>query len=81
MIVRSRRASRQIAQSSSSVRLPHSLQKRTRSFTSRIASASAFASVFDTWRMWKASRCAVRLPMPGSRVSCATRLSTEGLST
>ena len=35
--VRSRRASAQIAQSSSSVRLPHSRQKRTRSFTSSIA--------------------------------------------
>ena len=25
--------------------------------------------------------CAVRVPIPGSRVSCATRLSTAGLST
>ena len=32
-------------------------------------------------RMWKASRCAVRVPIPGRRVSCATRLSTAGLST
>ena len=32
-------------------------------------------------RMWKASRCAVRDPIPGRRVSCATRLSTDGLST
>ena len=37
MSVWSRRASRQIAQRSSSVRLPHSRQKRTRSFTSSIA--------------------------------------------
>ena len=32
------------------------------------------------WRRWNASRCAVRLPIPGRRVSCATRFSTEGLS-
>ena len=31
--------------------------------------------------MWNARRCAVRVPIPGSRVSCATRLSTAGLST
>src|SRR5207248_4282533 len=65
---------------SSSLRLPHSRQKRTRSFTSSIAPASASASSFSVWRRWKASRCAVRLPMPGRRVSCATRFSTEGLS-
>src|SRR5438067_5133428 len=43
-MVWSRRASRQMAHTSSSVRLPHSLQKRTRSFTSSIAVASAGAS-------------------------------------
>src|SRR3954452_2163049 len=80
MSVWSRRASRQIAQTSSSVRFPHSLQKRTRSFTSSIAAASASASSFGRCRMWNASRCAVRVPTPGSRVSCATRLSTAGLS-
>ena len=31
--------------------------------------------------MWNASRCAVREPIPGRRVSCATRFSTEGLNT
>src|SRR5438552_236423 len=79
-MVWSRRASRQISQVSSSVRFPHSRQKRTRSFTSAIAAASAPASSLDTRRRWKASRCAVRWPTPGRRVSCATRLSTEGLN-
>ena len=74
-------ASRQIEQSSSSVRLPHSRQKWTRSFTSTIASASASASSFGTCSRWKASRCAVRCPMLGSRVSCATRFSIAGEST
>src|SRR5262245_10915860 len=78
MTVRSRRESRQISQTSSSVRFPHSRQKRTRSFTSRIASASASASVFDTWSRWNVSRCAVRVPIPGRRVSWATRFSTAG---
>src|SRR5919204_2136053 len=80
-IVWSRRASRQISQVSSSVRFPHSRQKRTRSLTSAIAAASAPASSFGTRRRWNASRCAVRCPTPGRRVSCATRLSTEGLNT
>ena len=71
----------QIPHSSSSVRFPHSRQKRTRSFTSTIAAASASASSFGTRRMWKASRCAVREPTPGRRVSCATRFSTAGLNT
>src|SRR5205814_3575931 len=69
-----------ISQVSSSVRFPHSRQKRTRSFTSAIAAASAPASSLETRRRWKASRCAVRWPTPGRRVSCATRLSTDGLN-
>jgi hypothetical protein len=79
--VRSRLASRQMPHNSSSVRFPHSRQKRTRSFTSTIADARASASSFSVERRWKASRWAVREPIPGSRVSCATRLSTDGLST
>ena len=47
-------------QSSSSVRLPHSRQKRTRSFTSLSAARARSASSFGRWRMWNASRCAVR---------------------
>src|SRR4051812_32478513 len=77
----SRRRSRQMPQSSSSVRLPHSRQNLTRSLTSASAAASARASSFGRCRMWNASRCAVRWPTPGSRVSCATRFSTEGLNT
>ena len=68
-------------QSSSSVRLPHSRQKPMRSFTSRIASASASASSSGTRRRWNASRCAVRVPIPGRRESCAIRFSTAGLNT
>ncbi len=78
---RSRRASRQISQISSSVQFPHSSQKRTRSFASWRAPASASASSVGVRRRWKASRCAVRAPTPGSRVSCATRFSIAGLST
>src|SRR5215213_8891014 len=74
----SRRASRQMEQTSSSVRFPHSRQKRTRSLTSLTAAASASASSRGRCRMWKASRCAVRVPTPGSFVSWATRFSTEG---
>jgi hypothetical protein len=81
IIAWSRRWSVQIPQSSSSVRFPHSRQKRTRSFTSTSAEASASASSFGFWRMWKASRCAVREPIPGRRVSWATRFSTDGLNT
>jgi hypothetical protein len=41
----------------------------TVSLTSRMASASASASSSEVLRMWKASRCAVRCPMPGRRAS------------
>src|SRR5213083_819025 len=80
MMERSRRASEQMVQSSSSVRFPHSRQKPMRSLTSRIASARAKASSFGTRRMWNARRCAVRVPTPGRRDSCAIRLSTSGLN-
>src|SRR5207244_7286540 len=81
MSVWSRRASRQIAHVSSSVRLPHSLQKRTRSLTSLIAVDKASASSVGRWRRWNASLWAVRDPTPGRRESWATRFSTAGLST
>jgi hypothetical protein len=42
------------------------------SLTSRMASASAAASSADARRTWNASRCAVRLPMPGSFASSVT---------
>src|SRR5918911_1523311 len=70
-----------MAQVSSSVRFPHSRQKRTRRLTSSIALASASASSWGRWRRWNARRCAVRVPTPGRRVSCATRLSTAGPNT
>src|SRR6185437_5626810 len=54
---------------------------RTRSFTSSIAADSASASSFGRCSRWNASRCAVRVPTPGRRESCATRFSTAGLST
>ena len=47
---RSRRPSEQKRQSGSSLRLKHSLQKPTRSLTTRIASASASASSGGTRR-------------------------------
>ena len=56
-----------------SARLKHSSQRPTFSFTSRIASASAAASSSGARSRWKASRCAVRWPIPGSRESSATR--------
>src|SRR3954470_23013191 len=77
---RSRRGSLQNVHSVSSVRLKHSVQKPTRSLTTRIASASASASSGGTRSRWNASRCAVRCPTPGSRASCVTSASTAGES-
>src|ERR671937_1865900 len=76
--LRSRRASWQLVHSGPSARLKHSRQLPMRSLTSRIASASASASSCEERRMKKARRWAVRWPTPGSRASCAIRLSTEG---
>src|ERR671937_2843523 len=76
--LRSRRASWQLVHSGPSARLKHSRQLPMRSLTSRMASASASASSCEERRMKKARRCAVRWPTPGSRASCAIRLSTEG---
>jgi len=45
------------------------------------AAASAPASSAGAERRWKARRCAVRVPIPGRRVSCATRFSSAGLNT
>src|SRR5689334_661578 len=49
-----------------------------RSFTSRIASASASASGPGARRRWNARRCAVRRPTPGRRASSCTSRSAEG---
>jgi len=50
-------------------RLKQTSQCPTVALTSRIASASPSASSSEALRMWKASRCAVRCPMPGRRAS------------
>ena len=50
-------------------RLKQTSQWPTVALTSRIASASPSASSSETLRMWNASRCAVRCPMPGRRAS------------
>lgn len=71
--VSSRRASEQIEQSSPSERLKQTWQKPIFSLTSVIASASASASAGSRRRMWKASRCAVRGPIPGSLLSSVMR--------
>ena len=72
IVDRSRLGSAQIRQSGPSARLKHPSQRPTFSFTSRIAVASAAASSSGARRMWKASRCAVRWPIPGRRESSAT---------
>ena len=63
-----------------SARLKQTSQRPMRSLTSRIASASAWASSGEARRMWNASRCAVRLPMPGSLASSVTRRWRGGAS-
>src|SRR4051795_2950028 len=72
MIDASRRSSRQMRQRGPSARLKQTSHSPMRSLTSRMASASALASSGDWRRMWNASRCAVRWPMPGSLPSSVT---------
>src|ERR1043166_4650927 len=67
----SRRGSPQSAHGSVSEKLPHVLQKPTRSRTSRIESASRSASSFGTRSRWSASRWALFVPMLGSFSSSA----------
>src|SRR4051795_8240024 len=74
----SRRASRQTRQRGPSARLKQTSHSPTRSLTSRIASARASASRESERRMWKASRCAVRCPIPGSLPSSVIRRWTGG---
>src|SRR3954471_4341480 len=74
----SRRSSWQIRQRSSSARLKQTWQSPIRSFTSRMASASALASSASARRMWNARRCAVRCPIPGSLPSSVMRRWTGG---
>ena len=79
-VLRSRRSSRQIAQRGPSARLKQISHSVIFSFTSRIASASANASASDVRRTWNASRCAVRLPIPGSFESSVTSRWSGGAS-
>src|SRR3954466_7520833 len=74
----SRRSSWQIRQRSSSARLKQTWQSPIRSLTSRMASARAVASSVSARRMWNASRCAVRCPIPGSLPSSVIRRWTGG---
>src|SRR3954452_6955641 len=74
----SRRSSWQIRQRGSSARLKHTSHSPMRSFTSRIASASALASSASARRMWNARRWAVRCPIPGSLPSSVIRRWTGG---
>src|ERR1043166_5234052 len=67
----SRRGSPQSAHGSVSEKLPHVVQKPTRSRTSRIASASRGAASFGTRGGGTASRWALFVPMLGSFSSSA----------
>src|SRR5262245_43551474 len=72
-VVRSRPSSRQIRHRSPSATLPHSLQKKMRSFACRIDSARRFASSGGALTRWNANRWADLGPMPGSRDSSSIR--------
>jgi len=68
-----RRSSSQIRQRGPTARLKQTSHWPTVSLTSRMESARASASSSETLRMWNASRCAVRCPMPGRRASSVIR--------
>ncbi len=74
----SRRSSSQMRQRGPTARLKQVSQSPTVAFTSRMASASASASSSEARSTWKASRCAVRWPMPGRRPSSVMSLLTGG---
>src|SRR5215212_8655175 len=74
----SRRSSWQIRHRSSSARLKHTWHSPMRSLTSRMASASAWASSASARRIWNARRWAVRCPIPGSLPSSVIRRWTGG---
>jgi hypothetical protein len=74
----SRFSSSQIRHFGPTARLKQTSQNPTVSLTSRIASASGRASSGDMRRIWKASRCAVRWPMPGRRASSVMSRLTGG---
>src|SRR6185437_6187672 len=71
----SRRGSRQNTHGSSSVRLPHTEQRRTRVTSPSSAAARRRLWSGDCLSRWKVSRVAVFRPIPGSRASSAARSS------
>ncbi|CAM5664604.1 hypothetical protein SFUMM280S_08357 [Streptomyces fumanus] len=73
MTAGSRRGSRQMLHSSSCATFPQVAQKRTFALTSIRACARRRTSVGSAWRMWKAIRCALLGPTPGSRPSSSMR--------
>jgi hypothetical protein len=73
IVAASRRSSWQMRQVASVARLKQISHWPTVSLTSRMESARASASSSETLRMWNASRCAVRCPMPGRRASSVIR--------
>src|SRR5660398_284827 len=68
----SRRVSRQMEQSSCSVRLKHRAQNPIVSLTSISAFAKGRASSGVNRKRWKVSLCAVLGPMPGSLANSST---------
>ena len=73
MSARSRRGSRQMRHCSSSATLPQTAQNRTLSLTSVSASTSRSTSAGSACSRWKAIRCALLGPTPGSRPSSSIR--------
>src|SRR2546430_12911698 len=63
----------QYTQGSTSVMLLQTEHRRRLALTSRTAAASASASSSLARRMWKAKRCALLLPTPGSFFSSSIR--------
>src|SRR6185312_13415166 len=61
----------QYTQGSTSVMLLQMEHSRRLAFTSRTAAASPSASSSEERRIWKASRCALLLPMPGNFFSAS----------
>src|SRR5660398_318543 len=76
----SRRVSRQMEQSSCSVRLKHRAQNPIVSLTSISAFAKGRASSGVNRKRWKVSLCAVLGPMPGSLANSSMSRCTGGLN-
>src|SRR3954447_21473492 len=73
MTATSRRGSRQMRHCSSSATLPQMVQNRTLSLTSVRADTRRRTSTGSAARRWKAIRCALLGPTPGSRPSSSMR--------